>query len=294
MELSLDQMRAFVAVVDHKGFTAAGRKLGRVQSAVSQAIAAMEDQLGYALFETPRRTATLTTNGDALLPRAREVLATYHGFTRHARSLAGNVEAEFSFVFDSLFPIDGVGALSGAVAEQYPDCAQRLGFETLGSVVAQVLDGTYALGLVGPGAGDEPALARVNIGSLRLLPVVAADHPLAKLPSPVSSETLGRHRQILFVSRDSSAEPCVAAVAASTWRVADIHAKRDLILRGLGWGNLPAPMVQDDFDSKRLVPLVVEGAGSDERLAMTVIYRRDEGFGPVGRAAIEILRGICD
>ncbi|MBV1862351.1 MAG: LysR family transcriptional regulator [Nannocystaceae bacterium] len=294
MELTLDQVRAFVAVVDHRGFTAAGRKLGRVQSAVSQAIAAIEDQLGYPLFERPRRTAKLTARGEALLPRAREMLSSYEGFTRHARSLAGDLEPEFSFVFDSLFPIDSVGALSCVLADRFPDRPQRLGFETLGSVVAQVLDGTYALGLVGPGAADDPALARVDIGRLRLLPVVASTHPLAVLRSPLTAETIAHHRQILFVSRDSDAQPCVASIASSTWRVADIHAKRDLISRGLGWGNLPAPMIQEELDAKRLVPLEIEGAGADELLMMTVIYRRSEGFGPVGRAAIEVLRDLCE
>ena len=38
--LTLDQMRIFVAVVDEGSFSAAARKLGRVQSAVSQSIAA--------------------------------------------------------------------------------------------------------------------------------------------------------------------------------------------------------------------------------------------------------------
>ena len=37
--LTLDQMRIFVAVVDEGSFSAAARKLGRVQSAVSQSIA---------------------------------------------------------------------------------------------------------------------------------------------------------------------------------------------------------------------------------------------------------------
>ena len=40
--LTLDQMRIFVAAVDAGSFSAAARKLGRVQSAISQSIATLE------------------------------------------------------------------------------------------------------------------------------------------------------------------------------------------------------------------------------------------------------------
>ena len=40
--LSLDQLRVLVTIADAGSFSAAGRRLGRVQSAVSQTIATLE------------------------------------------------------------------------------------------------------------------------------------------------------------------------------------------------------------------------------------------------------------
>ena len=49
--LSLDQLRVFVQVADSGSFLAAARKLSRAQSAVSYAIATLEDQLGVLLLK---------------------------------------------------------------------------------------------------------------------------------------------------------------------------------------------------------------------------------------------------
>jgi len=47
--VALDPLRAFIAAVDEGSFSAAGRKLPRAQSVVSQTLANLEAQLGVAL-----------------------------------------------------------------------------------------------------------------------------------------------------------------------------------------------------------------------------------------------------
>ena len=58
--VSLDQIRIFVAAADEGSFSAAGRKLRRAQSVVSQTIANLEAQLGVALFDRTGRYPQLT------------------------------------------------------------------------------------------------------------------------------------------------------------------------------------------------------------------------------------------
>ena len=72
--LTLDQMRIFVTAVDEGSFSAAARKLGPVQSAVSQSIAALEGHLGVALFDRTGKTPRLTPAGAALAKDARRLL----------------------------------------------------------------------------------------------------------------------------------------------------------------------------------------------------------------------------
>ena len=65
--VTLDQFRTFIAAVDEGSFSAAGRRLGRAQSVVSQTLANMEGQLGIQLFDRSGRIPVLTESGRALL-----------------------------------------------------------------------------------------------------------------------------------------------------------------------------------------------------------------------------------
>jgi len=58
--VSLDQLRVFVAATDVGSFSAAARRLGRAQSAISQAIAGLESALGVQLFDRTERLPKLT------------------------------------------------------------------------------------------------------------------------------------------------------------------------------------------------------------------------------------------
>lgn len=68
-------LRSFVMVCETGGFTSAARRLDLRQSAVSQHVARLERRYGRRLLERDTHGVTLTPDGDALLPHARDVLA---------------------------------------------------------------------------------------------------------------------------------------------------------------------------------------------------------------------------
>ena len=67
-------MRTFVAVADTGQFSAAADVLSVTQQAVSKRVAGLEKDLGTALFARSARGARLTVDGQAFLPRARDLL----------------------------------------------------------------------------------------------------------------------------------------------------------------------------------------------------------------------------
>ncbi len=72
--LDTSLLRAFVAVAEAGGMTAAAHVLNLTQAAVSQQIKRLEDTFGCQLFERDRRGLRLTNPGERLLGRARRML----------------------------------------------------------------------------------------------------------------------------------------------------------------------------------------------------------------------------
>ena len=85
-DVSLDQLRTFIAAADEGSFSAAGRRLRRAQSVVSQTLANLEEQLGVKLFDRSGRYPVLTDQGRALLADARAVRATSISLRVHRHS----------------------------------------------------------------------------------------------------------------------------------------------------------------------------------------------------------------
>ncbi|WP_036987688.1 LysR family transcriptional regulator, partial [Pseudomonas asplenii] len=75
MQWNLEQMRLFVSVAEQRSFSAVARHQRKAQSAISSAIALLEEDLGVVLFErSSGRQPRLTEAGESLLEEAREVL----------------------------------------------------------------------------------------------------------------------------------------------------------------------------------------------------------------------------
>lgn len=74
MNLPIDFLRTFLRAVDLQSFTLAGQDVGRTQSAVSQQIKRLEEQVGAPIFERGGRELALTPVGESLLPYARRLV----------------------------------------------------------------------------------------------------------------------------------------------------------------------------------------------------------------------------
>ncbi len=75
MKTTLDEMQAFIAVIDSGSITAAAEQLGQTTSGVSRALARLEEKLGTTLLTRTTRRLQLTEEGQAFLDQARAIVA---------------------------------------------------------------------------------------------------------------------------------------------------------------------------------------------------------------------------
>src|SRR5258706_3169137 len=176
--ITLDQLRALVAVVEEGSFSAAARKLLRVQSAISTAMGNLENQLGVALWDRTTKIATLTEQGQSVLAAARRVLLEVDSLKRLTTGMVMGLEASVSLCVDALFPLSALVDLCAGFAKQFPGVDLRVDTQVMSAVAARVLDGSASIGVVSP-LGVTTGLERKVLARVEMIPVVGAQHPLA-------------------------------------------------------------------------------------------------------------------
>ncbi len=289
--LTLDQLRTFIAAVDEGSFSAAGRKLRRAQSVVSQTLANLEAQLGVKLFDRSARYPRLTEAGRSLLADARSVADNMDGFKARARAMREGLEPELSAVMDVMYPMEALTRAALHSRETYPHTPLRLYVEALGGVVRLVLDGTCSFGVIGslPIIPDE--LQSEPLVDVPFVTVVGASHRLAALRGVVSASRIAKEVQLVLTDRTALSEgKSFGVLSPLIWRLADLGAKHAFLKAGLGWGHMPLHMVKADLENGALAKIRVEGSPRDMHMPMKVVFRKDTPPGPAGRAFIAQLK----
>ncbi len=291
--VTLDQLRALVAVADEGSFSAAARKLQRVQSAVSSAMANLEAQLGVPIWDRSTKVATLTEAGRAVLAGARRVLAEMDGLKRLTAGMTAGLETSVSLCLDAFFPLQALIDLCAGFAGRFPDVDLRVDHQVLSAVSARVLAGEASLGVVSS-AGLLRGLEARALSAIRMAPVASPRHPLAAFEGPIAARHFASTIQIVLSERVEGKVADLGVLSSRTWRVGDLHTKRELLRAGLGWGNLPEHLAHEDLEAKRLVIIQPEAWGIDEHvLNLSAVYRTDAVLGPAHRWIVEQLSVLC-
>lgn len=288
-EPSLDQLRIFLAVEEEGSFGGAARRMNRAISAISYGIAQMELQLGVTLFEREgSRKPVLTEAGRGLLPEARAVADRSDALLAKTRNLHAGLESEVGLVVDVMVPGEVTAQVLRKFRAMFQTVALELQIEGLGAVAACLLDGQAQLAIGGPVIGDHAELERQVIGEVELVPVAAPDHPLAT--GAILPGASREHLQLILTDRSSLTEGREFSVLSPmSWRLGDLGAKHALLKEGIGWGNMPRPMVSGDIERGVLVELdLPERPGTDYDLS--ALWRRDRRPGPATSWLIDTFR----
>jgi len=286
---TFDQLRIFLAIVDTGGFAAAGRKLNRAVSVISYGIANLETQLGLTLFDREgTKKPQLTVAGRALLAEVRSISHGIDGLRAKVKGLLDGLEAEVNLAVDVMLPAERLGKVLRAFAKEFPTVQLRLHAEALGAITAMVLDRQAVIGLSGPLFAGVEGIESMAAGSVPMVPVAAPDHPLGRMEAILPGA--GRdYTQLVLTDRSRFTEGQDFSVSSpKTWRLADLGAKHALLREGIGWGNMPLPMIQPDLVAGTLVRLAMpDHSGGTYRFAG--IWRRDTPPGPAASWLLEQL-----
>ena len=274
-----DQIQAFILAADLGSFSAAARRMGKAQSAVSTAIANLEIDAGVELFDRQGRSPVLTEAGKAILPHARGILLSNQEFFSKASSMSEGTETELCIAIEqgiSIQPLMDV-------------------FRQFGTDFAHVL-----LELLRPGPNDTATLLKENradlglmteqesyplgfqfrgVGHSKLVPVCAPSHPLAEL-AKVGQGDLRRHRQLIPRSRFLAEVGQIGErKGTSVWYVESLTLIVELLREGIGWAELPLSVVSEQIRGGNLARLEYEFQQSDILEGIDVVWTEHRALG---------------
>lgn len=282
--LTLDQLRVLVAIADDGSFSAAGRRLGRAQSAISQSVATLEDVQGVTLFDRSGFRPVLTDVGRALVGQARAVLAGAARFEAVAAATREGIEPELAVAIDPLVPTDAFIDSLRALRVAFPHLPVSFSTEGLGGAERRLRRGDAALALCVLLPSVPEDMAALPLLGIELVPVVSPAHPLAGLDRPAARGELEEHVQLVLSDPSAPDGPSYGVVGRRTWRFVELGRRLDFLLAGLGWCRMPATLVAPLIAAGRLVRLQIEDdpARASGPLLIHAAHMRDR---PLGRAA---------
>ncbi|WP_043615545.1 LysR family transcriptional regulator [Ensifer sp. ZNC0028] len=261
----LDLLRAFAAVADCGGFTAAAGRLNSTQSTVSQKVLRLEEQAGHRLLERSHRQVRLTEAGEQLIGYARRMLA----LDAEARQLlsGASVAATLRLGLPEDFAAGRTTRMLSAFARRHDNVRLEV-TSGLSRELRSLYDRSELdIVVVKQRRGSGEAVQRWQEN---LCWIDSAAHPVLALdPLPL----------VVFPPRGLYRDDMVAALDASgrRWRVSytssSLASIQSAVADGLGISLLPARVVHD----RHRVVKPQDGLPMIETMEIGLYYRPEAG-----------------
>jgi len=290
-QITLEQWRSLIAVVDAGGYAQAADKLYKSQSAVSYAIQKIESLLGVKVFEVQGRKAILTATGQMLYRRALALVDEANDLEHAAHTLSAGWEAVIAIAAEILFPSQILLKCLDTFGRESPMTRIELIESVLGGTSDALVNGDADIAI-------SPQLPTGFLGELlmriRLVAVAHADHPLHHKGRELTNRDLRAYRHLVI--RDSGVKRDMRSVTVEVdqrWTVSQVETSIRAVSMGYGFAWLPEESIKQEIAQGVLKPLPLREGGVRE-LPLYLIIANPDFAGPGVRRLAEIIKHSAD
>ncbi len=286
-QISLEQWRVLIAVIEAGGYAQAASRLYKSQSAVTYAVQKIETMLQVRVFELQGRRAVLTPTGQMLYRRALMLVDEANDLELAARMLSAGWEPVIGIAAEILYPTATLLASLDRFSRESPGTRVELVESVMGGTPEALLNGDVELAIT-----PQPPTGMLGelLMRVRVLAVAHEDHPLHRLGRELSNRDLRAYRHI--VVRDSGAKRDQKAVTVEVeqrWTVGHIATSIRAVRMGYGFAWLPESQIQEDLATGTLKALPLREGGVRE-IPLYLVLANPELAGPGVKRLAAILR----
>jgi DNA-binding transcriptional LysR family regulator len=273
MTLDTERLRTFVAVARARNFSRAAEELGKTQPSVSQAIAALEEELGHALLVREGRSTHLAPAGKLLLAHAEVIFAEME---RACSALAGMSElgqGELVVGTSDTLAYYLLPPVFAAFRARYPGVELRLHNRPSPATAAQVAERSVDLGVVSLPLAPDNRLVFEALCPHEDVVICPPGHPLARRRQ-ARVEDLAEH-PLLLLDRSTGARAALDAAFARAkvrpevaMEMSSVEVLKRLCELGFGVSIVPALAVERERRARTLVPVRVPGLSAGRSVGL--------------------------
>lgn len=279
--ITIDQIECFQAVSETGSFQKASEKLNKAKSAVLYSVKNLEEQLGFPLLDRSSYRSKITAQGEAFLFRSQKVLSNMSELHDYCRQIGSEVEMKLTLSASGIFDMGLIYPVIKNAMSKFPSTEIILEREILSG--ERMLQREMVDLAIFENLHNKREIDHKPIGKVKLLLVIAADHPFLQLPLKEQTKAeLYKYPQIVQRSTIADEDQKVGVHNHSLrWKVTDTPSKKDIILNGLGWGRLPIHVIETDLKNNKLSHL--SHFKDDDEVEMFLCKRKDVFMGKVSQ-----------
>ncbi len=144
--MEIYQLRTFVTIAREGSITRASELLFLSQPAVSAHIKAIEDEIGFALFERTSRGMILTENGTRLLAKAEQMIAVHKELIEEAKYIKGKPVGKLRLGSNRTPSAQVLGKLLTAITQSLPDIELALEYGSSSEILDAIRNNSIDAG----------------------------------------------------------------------------------------------------------------------------------------------------
>ncbi|TDL86075.1 LysR family transcriptional regulator [Meridianimarinicoccus aquatilis] len=289
--MDIEALRLFVAAAERLNITAAGRELGLAPAMSSNRLAKLENELSVELLHRTTRKVSLSQDGAAFLPYARDIIAQAEAGLAVLGKDAHNPSGILRFAAPSSFAQLHIIPLLPVFQSLYPDITLDL---RLSDTRFDIIDGSFDLALRNAPLKDSSLLGRKLADDTRVL--CAAPSYLDQFGVPNSPKDLGGHRFLAWsdmspreiVHRDGENARLIPKEMITRTVLDDGTSQRLATLSGMGISINSLWSVAHDLAAGSLVRVLPEWALNDQSV-LWLIYPKSNVLTPKVRCFMDFL-----
>lgn len=251
----IDEMNAFVAVVQSGGFTAASKRLGMPIATVSRKVASLEKQLGVQLLRRTTRRHSLTDVGERYYMKVQQILLDLSHLEQELTEAHTALRGQLVIASPTPFGARYLAPTIAAFLQQNPDVSVR---QVLSNLRTDYLEQGIDVGLrVGP--LHDSSMRHIKLGEMRIV-LCASTEYLKTHGAPSTPEDLSGHSCAAYLPygdtagwafRDSRNQDHSVPIDA-TYMADSVDAVVRFVLEGGGIGRFYAYQVADALEDQKL------------------------------------------